>query len=177
MRELKGASGQVPPGRAGSTGRAAIFRPPSSDGSAAEVSAAAAEYLRGIGAETVECCYPDLLGALVGRTMTVPRFLDTLDGGFGMPMATLAWNLVGDIEPLDVRQRGHGLPEHARASRPVHAAPVGLAAGHGAVPVRHAVGRGRPDRGLTRAIWSGPPRPGSPSWAYRSRSAARSSST
>jgi glutamine synthetase len=109
MRELEGA-GQVPPGRAGSTGRAAIFRPASPAGSAAEVSAAVAEYLRDIGAETVECCYPDLLGALVGRTMTVPRFLDTLDGGFGMPMATLAWNLVGDIEPLDVVSAATGFP-------------------------------------------------------------------
>ena len=62
MREPEGAGGQVPPGRAGDTGRAAIFRPQSPVGSAAEVRAAVAEYLRDIAAETVECCYPALLG-------------------------------------------------------------------------------------------------------------------
>ena len=68
------------------------------------------EFLRDIGAETVECCYPDLLGALVGRTMTVRRFLETLDGGFGMPVATLAWNVAGDIEPLDFVSAATGFP-------------------------------------------------------------------
>jgi glutamine synthetase len=72
--------------------------------------AAVAKYLAALGADTVECCYPDLLGALVGRTMTVPRFLETLDTGFSMPEATLAWNVVGDIKPVEYTSAATGFP-------------------------------------------------------------------
>ena len=72
--------------------------------------AAVTGYLQELGAQTVECCYPDLLGALVGRTMTVPRFLGALETGFGMPEATLAWNIAGEIEPLEFVSPVTGFP-------------------------------------------------------------------
>jgi glutamine synthetase len=67
-------------------------------------------HLRGLGVTTVECCYSDLMGALVGRTMTVPRFLAALEAGFAMPVATLAWNVAGDIEPLEFVSAATGFP-------------------------------------------------------------------
>lgn len=79
-------------------------------GTDAELRTAVAGYLREIGADTVECCYPDLLGTLVGRTMTVPQFLSVLAGGFGMPTATLAWNLAGEIEPVEFVSAATGFP-------------------------------------------------------------------
>lgn len=79
-------------------------------GSAVERRAAVADFLAELGADTVECCYPDLLGSLVGRTMTVPRFLSAVDGGFGMPTATLAWNLAGEIEPVEFVSAATGFP-------------------------------------------------------------------
>ena len=70
----------------------------------------AGRLLREAGITTVECCYSDLLGGLVGRTMTVPRFLAALAGGFAMPVATLAWNMLGDIEPLEFVSAATGFP-------------------------------------------------------------------
>jgi glutamine synthetase len=70
----------------------------------------AGRLLREAGISTVECCYSDLLGGLVGRTMTVPRFLAALAGGFAMPVATLAWNMAGDIEPLEFVSAATGFP-------------------------------------------------------------------
>jgi glutamine synthetase len=70
----------------------------------------AGRLLREAGITTVECCYSDLLGGLVGRTMTVPRFLAALAGGFAMPVATLAWNMAGDIEPLEFVSAATGFP-------------------------------------------------------------------
>jgi glutamine synthetase len=70
----------------------------------------AGRLLREAGITTVECCYSDLLGGLVGRTMTVPRFLAALAGGFAMPVATLAWNMIGDIEPLEFVSAATGFP-------------------------------------------------------------------
>jgi glutamine synthetase len=90
-------SGQQWPGEpAGGTGPAAA--------------AAAEARLRGLGVTAVECCYSDLLGALVGRTMTVPRFLAAVAAGFSMPVATLAWNVTGDIEPLEFVSAATGFP-------------------------------------------------------------------
>jgi glutamine synthetase len=70
----------------------------------------AGRLLHEAGVTTVECCYSDLLGGLVGRTMTVPRFLSALAGGFAMPVATLAWNMAGDIEPLEFVSAATGFP-------------------------------------------------------------------
>jgi len=70
----------------------------------------AGRLLREAGITTVECCYSDLLGGLIGRTMTVPRFLAALAGGFAMPVATLAWNMLGDIEPLEFVSAATGFP-------------------------------------------------------------------
>ncbi len=71
---------------------------------------AVSRHLRELGVTTVECCYSDLLGALIGRTMTVPRFLAALETGFAMPVATLAWNVAGDIEPLEFVSAATGFP-------------------------------------------------------------------
>lgn len=79
-------------------------------GTAAQRKAAVAQFLSDLGADTVECCYPDLLGTLVGRTLTVPRFLSVLEDGFGMPTATLAWNMAGEIEPLEFVSAATGFP-------------------------------------------------------------------
>ncbi len=60
--------------------------------------------------DTVECCFPDLWGALVGRRLSSGSFLAAAERGISMPNAPLAWNILGEIEPTPHASADTGFP-------------------------------------------------------------------
>jgi glutamine synthetase len=60
--------------------------------------------------QTVECCFPDTWGTLVGRRMPAETFLRAASEGLSMPNAAFAWNLVGEIEPTPFASAETGFP-------------------------------------------------------------------
>lgn len=61
-------------------------------------------------AETVECCFPDTWGSLVGRRMPRDVFVRAAERGLSMPNAAFAWNLVGQIENTPFANADTGFP-------------------------------------------------------------------
>jgi glutamine synthetase len=65
--------------------------------------------------DTVECCFPDTWGILVGRRMPTAAFLQVADRGLSMPNAPLAWNVLGDLDPTPYTNADTGFPNmHVR---------------------------------------------------------------
>jgi glutamine synthetase len=60
--------------------------------------------------DTVECCFPDTWGTLVGRRMPRESFLRNAERGLTMPNAALAWDIEGIIEPTPFASAGTGFP-------------------------------------------------------------------
>jgi glutamine synthetase len=60
--------------------------------------------------ETVECCFPDAWGVLVGRRMPAPVFLRAAERGISWPNAPFAWNIRGDIDPVPYTNADTGFP-------------------------------------------------------------------
>lgn len=60
--------------------------------------------------DTVECCFPDLWGVLVGRRMSSATFLKAAEHGLSMPNAPMAWNILGHIEATPYASADTGFP-------------------------------------------------------------------
>jgi glutamine synthetase len=60
--------------------------------------------------DTVECCFPDSWGILVGRRMPTASFLRSAERGMSMPNAPFAWNIRGDIHPTPYANPDTGFP-------------------------------------------------------------------
>jgi glutamine synthetase len=60
--------------------------------------------------DTVECCFTDTWGVLVGRRMPSGAFLKAAERGLSMPNAPFAWNIRGDIDPTPYASADTGFP-------------------------------------------------------------------
>ncbi len=60
--------------------------------------------------ETVECCFPDTWGTLVGRRMPKDVFLRAAERGLSMPNAAFTWNPIGQIEATPYASADTGFP-------------------------------------------------------------------
>jgi len=60
--------------------------------------------------DTVECCFPDTWGILVGRRMPAAVFLRAAQDGLSMPNAPFAWNIRGDIDATPYANADTGFP-------------------------------------------------------------------
>ena len=60
--------------------------------------------------DTVECCFSDTWGILVGRRMPTASFLRAAEQGLSMPNAPFAWNIAGDIDATPYANADTGFP-------------------------------------------------------------------
>ncbi len=60
--------------------------------------------------DTVECCFPDTWGVLVGRRMPTAAFLNVAESGMSMPNAAFTWSILGDITPTPYANADTGFP-------------------------------------------------------------------
>ncbi len=60
--------------------------------------------------DTVECCFADTWGILVGRRMPTASFLSAAEQGLSMPNAPFAWNIAGDMDATPYANADTGFP-------------------------------------------------------------------